>query len=98
MRIKHWLYSRLIDGGKVVIPTHRPRSTPHKHYFSASGVHLCQRLSKPQGLVRLEGLDKLKKFIHLIQSQALDLPACSSASPRACFQGISVIRTYGCLQ
>jgi hypothetical protein len=29
------------DGGKVVSPTHRPRSTPQKHYFSASGTHFC---------------------------------------------------------
>jgi hypothetical protein len=34
--------------------------------FSASGTHFCQRLSKPQGIVRLEGLDKLNKLIHLI--------------------------------
>jgi hypothetical protein len=31
-------------------------------FFSASGTHFCQRLSKAQGLVRPEGLDKLKKI------------------------------------
>jgi hypothetical protein len=38
----------------------RPRSTPQKHFY-ASGTHFCYRLSKPQGLVRPEGLRKLKK-------------------------------------
>jgi hypothetical protein len=48
------------DGCEVVSLTHRPRSTPQKHYLSASGAHFCQWLSKPLGLVRLEGLGKLK--------------------------------------
>jgi hypothetical protein len=34
-----------------------------------------KRLSEPQGLVRLEGSDKLKKFIHLIGSRIRDLPS-----------------------
>jgi hypothetical protein len=55
--------------GKVVILTHRLRSTPQKHYFSASDTHFCQRLSEPQGLVQVEGSGTLKKFIHLIGSQ-----------------------------
>jgi hypothetical protein len=38
-----WMYniSLLTDGGKVVSHTHRPRSAPQKHYFSASGTHFC---------------------------------------------------------
>jgi hypothetical protein len=56
LRIPHCLDNRLTDGGKAVSPKHRPRSTPQKHYCSASGTHFCSRLSKPQGLVRLEGL------------------------------------------
>jgi hypothetical protein len=36
------------------------RSTPQKLYFSASGTYYCWWLSEPQGLVRLEGLGKLK--------------------------------------
>jgi hypothetical protein len=55
------LDNRLTDGGEVVSPTYRPRSTPQKH-FSASGTHFSQRLSEPQGLVRPEGLDELKKI------------------------------------
>jgi hypothetical protein len=35
------LDNRLTDGGTFVSPTHRPRSTPQKHYFSASGTHFC---------------------------------------------------------
>jgi hypothetical protein len=82
LRISHCLGNRLIDGGKIVSPTHRPRYTPQKHYFSASVTHFCQRLSKPHGLVSLEGLGKLKKFIHLIGSPTGDLPACSIVPQR----------------
>jgi hypothetical protein len=42
--------------------------TPQKHYFYASGTHFCKRLSKPQGLLRPEGLGKLIKIIHLVGS------------------------------
>jgi hypothetical protein len=42
LRIPHCLDTLLTDGGKVVSPTH---PTPQKH-FSASGGHLCQRLSE----------------------------------------------------
>jgi hypothetical protein len=41
LKIPHCLDSRLTDGGKVVSPLHRPRSTPHKHYFSVSDTHFC---------------------------------------------------------
>jgi hypothetical protein len=37
LRIPHCLDNLLTD----VIPTHRPRSTPQKHYFHASGTHFC---------------------------------------------------------
>jgi hypothetical protein len=57
------LDNRLTDGVKVVSPTHRPHVTPQKHYFSASCAHFCYRLSEPQGLVRSEGLDKLKNSL-----------------------------------
>jgi hypothetical protein len=46
----------------VVSPMYWPRSTPKKHYFSASGIHFCYSLSKHQGLVQLEGLGKLKNL------------------------------------
>jgi hypothetical protein len=35
---------------------------PQTFFFLVPGTHFCQRLSKPQGLVWLEGLGKLKKF------------------------------------
>jgi hypothetical protein len=76
LRIPHCLDSRLTDGGNVS-PTLPPRSTPQKHYLSASGTHFCERLSEPQGLVRPEGLGKLNKLIHLIESGTLNLLACS---------------------
>jgi hypothetical protein len=61
LRIPHCLDNGLIDGGKVVSPTHRPHFTAKKHYsFYVSGTHFCQRLSKQEGLVRQEGLDRFK--------------------------------------
>jgi hypothetical protein len=36
--IPHCVDNRLTDGGKIVSPTHRPRTT---HYFLASGTHFC---------------------------------------------------------
>jgi hypothetical protein len=39
LRIPHCLDNWLIDGGKVVSPTHRPHFTPQKHFFNASGTH-----------------------------------------------------------
>jgi hypothetical protein len=41
LRIPHCLDTWLTDGGKGVSPTRRPRSTPYKHYFSASGTNIC---------------------------------------------------------
>jgi hypothetical protein len=60
LRLPQCLDSLQTDAGKILSPTHRPSSTTQKHYFSASGTHFCWRLSKPQGLMRLEGLGKLK--------------------------------------
>jgi hypothetical protein len=61
LRILHFLDNPLTDSGKVLSLTRRPRSTPQKYYFSASGTHFCYRLIEPHGLVRPEGLRKLKK-------------------------------------
>jgi hypothetical protein len=61
LRIPHCQVNRLTNGGKIIIPTCRPRSAPQKYYFSASGTHFCLRLSKLQGLARPEGLGNLKK-------------------------------------
>jgi hypothetical protein len=67
LRIPHFLDNRLTDGGKVVSPTHRLCFTPQKHYYLyVSGSQFCWRLSIPQGLVRPEGIDKLKTFTYLI--------------------------------
>jgi hypothetical protein len=63
--------------GKTVSPMPRPLSTGQKHFFSVSGTHFCSRLSKPQGLEKLQGLSYLKELIHLIGSRTCDLPACS---------------------
>jgi hypothetical protein len=66
LRIAHCLYNRLTDGGKVVSPMHRLHFTPQKHYFSVSGNHFCQRLSKPQSLMWQEGLGKFKNSPHWV--------------------------------
>jgi hypothetical protein len=33
LRLPHYLDKRLIDGGKVISPTHRPQFTPRFLYF-----------------------------------------------------------------
>jgi hypothetical protein len=68
----------------------RPRSTPQIH-FSASGIHFCYRLSKPQGLARPQGLGKQKNPItslgveaaafRLVASQLTTLPHAPIISP-----------------
>jgi hypothetical protein len=69
LRITHCLDNRLTDGGNVVSPTHQPHFTPQKHYyFDVSGTHFCLRLSKPQDLVRPEGLGKFKKSPHRVSN------------------------------
>jgi hypothetical protein len=70
------LDNRLTDGGKVVSPTHRTRFVSQKH-FSASCIHFCSRLSEPQGLVRPEGLGKLKTINSPHGVRTRDLLACS---------------------
>jgi hypothetical protein len=77
LRIPHCLDSRITDGGKVVNPTHRPRSIHRERYSSVSDIHFCLTLTEPHGPVRLEGLGKLKKLIQLIGSRTSDLPARS---------------------
>jgi hypothetical protein len=47
-----------------------------RNIFSASGTHFCWRMHKPQGLVQLEGLGKVKKC-NDIGSQTHDLPTFS---------------------
>jgi hypothetical protein len=59
---------------EVVSHTHRPRSTHQKRFLYLSLLHTYQRLSKSQGLVRFEGLDKLIKIIHIIRYRTRDLP------------------------
>jgi hypothetical protein len=55
---------------------HRPRYTSQKYYFFCFLYSFILE-AVAQDLVRLEGLGKLKKFIHLIEFQASDLQAFS---------------------
>jgi hypothetical protein len=58
LRIQHCLDTRVTDDGQVVSPTHQPHFIPRNIIsFNVSGTHFCYRLSKPEGLVRPEGLD-----------------------------------------
>jgi hypothetical protein len=57
-----------ICAGRALLP---------RNFFSVPDTHFCQRLSKPQGLMRLEGLVKLKKFNSLLGTRTRDLPTCS---------------------
>jgi hypothetical protein len=66
--------NRLTHGGKIVSPTHWPRFIPQKHYF-----FLLLVLSKRHGLVQSEGLDELKKIIHLLWFRTRYLLASSIA-------------------
>jgi hypothetical protein len=83
LRIPNCLDNRLTDGGKVVSPTHLPHFTIQKHYyFYVSGTRFCYRLSKPQDLVRPEGLRKFKKKItsHHITKMMIRFYTHSTAS------------------
>jgi hypothetical protein len=73
LRIPHGLDSRLTDGGKFASSTNRTRSTSQKLYCSYSGSHFCSRLGEPQGLVRPEGLVKLKKIHSPPQLEAYNI-------------------------
>jgi hypothetical protein len=54
--------------------------SPENIFFSLSGIHVCWRLDKLRGLLRPEGLGKLKKFGDLIGNWNHELPACSIAT------------------
>jgi hypothetical protein len=72
------LDNQLTDDSEVAGLMHQLDSTPKKHlFFSDSGIHFCERLSKPQGLVQLEGEHKLKKCNYFIGSLSRNLPAYS---------------------
>jgi hypothetical protein len=73
LRIPYCLNDRLTDGGKTVSPTHRPRSTPQKHYFFVFDTHFCQRLSKLQGLVRSEETNSIYVSITVTHTHPADI-------------------------
>jgi hypothetical protein len=78
LRIPHCQDNRLTDGGKSVSLKHRlPVYSPKRLFISVSGIHFYSKLSKPQGLVRPEGLGKLINLNDLIGPPTCNLPACS---------------------
>jgi hypothetical protein len=67
LRFPHSPENRLKVGGKIVGFTRRPPLyLPEIFFIFACGTHFCQKLSKPQGLVRPERSGKLIKIICLI--------------------------------
>jgi hypothetical protein len=68
------LDNRLTGGGWLVNLTFLARLIPQKH-FSALDTHFYCRPSKPLGIVRLEGLGKLKKNNDLFGTRTLNLLA-----------------------
>jgi hypothetical protein len=58
-RLPYFLHNRLTGGGEVSITRRRPPFTLRK----IPGTHYCSRLSRPRGIVRLEGLGQLKNLM-----------------------------------
>jgi hypothetical protein len=58
---------------------------PEKVFISVSGTYLSYTLRKHQGLVRLEGLDKLIEFNYLIESQTRNLLLFSTVPQPLCY-------------
>jgi hypothetical protein len=77
LRIPHCVDSRLTDGSTIDSLTLRP-SLYCPENFSPSDTHFCQRLSKPEGLVRPEELGTLIRLVHLIGYRTHDLLTRSS--------------------
>jgi hypothetical protein len=76
LRIPHCLCNQLTDGSEAVSLTCQRHSTTQKSSFSVSDTHFCYSWSKPQGLVWLKVLGKLKQFNDLIRFQTGKFLAC----------------------
>jgi hypothetical protein len=82
-RLPHFLDSWLEDGGEVVSFTRRPHFAPWK----IPGTHFGWRLSRSQGIVRLEGLGNPTR----------DLPACSVVPQPAALPRLIVVTLKKCI-
>jgi hypothetical protein len=80
----HYLNNGLVDGGEVSALRAGRDLLP----MNIPSTHFCQKLSQPQGLVRLEGLGKQKKRNDLIETRTSGIPACSIAPEPSILQGI----------
>ena len=67
------------EGGKVVIPTHRPPLLPG-NIPDIHGTHFCQRLSRPQVNSAAGRIMSMENSNDTIGYWARDLPACSAVS------------------
>jgi hypothetical protein len=73
-RLPHFLGNRLTDGGEAVSLTRRPSFKPPEIFLVLISV---RGWDDPMVIVRLEGIDKVKKLNDLIGNRIRDLPACS---------------------
>jgi hypothetical protein len=73
--LQRFVDNRPTDGGEVVSPTRRRPFTARK----ILGTHFYYRLSRPQGLVRLEGLGELKNPLTSLRIEPCNLQACRIA-------------------
>jgi hypothetical protein len=89
LRTPHCLDNRLTDGRKYFSLTRRPPLYSPERFF---GIHFCYMLGKLQGLVRLQGLGKVIKVVHLIESRTRDLPTCSTCGLLSFHADLSLVR------
>jgi hypothetical protein len=86
--IPRCLGNRIVNDGQIVSLTRRRALLPER----SSGTHCCYRLSKPKGLVRLEGLGEQKEKTAWPESALVKLVATSA--DRGCHM-VSVSDPYG---
>jgi hypothetical protein len=61
--------------------------SPQKYFsFSVSVINFCSRLKNPQGLVRLEGLGKLRNFIDLLGFETATFRLVAQCLKQLCYR------------
>jgi hypothetical protein len=94
LRIPYWLDSRLTDGGEVVSPTHRPLSTPKKHFFFSFWYSFMLEADQKSGPSVAERIRYSEKFNDFIRTQTHDLGACGIVPQPTMLINISITINY----
>jgi hypothetical protein len=76
LMMSHYLDNRLIDGGKVVSPTHQPHFIPRNIIILMFLVLISVR-GGVNPRAQCDQKDYLNLKIHLIENRTRDLPVCS---------------------